>query len=549
MAAEKPAGSPNLRERADGLQREVDRRILVARGLHDRLDDQARRGEQSDEMFRLLVESVTDYAIFILDPTGRVATWNAGAERFKGYRAEEIINRHFSVFYPEEDVRAGKCELELEGAAADGRFEDEGWRLRKDGTRFWANVVITALRDTTGKLVGFGKVTRDLTERRRTEEERAARLSAEHANKTKDEFLAILGHELRNPLAPIVSALQLLKLRGDSQSVREHQIIERQVNQMSRLVDDLLDVSRISQGKIELKREPIELRDPLAKAVEIAIPLFERKSQVLDVVVPEEALRVVGDDARLVQVFTNLLTNASKYTPEGGHVTLSVRHEGPRFAVEIRDDGDGIPPELLPRVFELFVQGEQDVARPAGGLGVGLTLVRALVELHGGSIEAHSAGRGKGSAFVVYLDAAPLPAGASPARMQRTTPASLPPTGYRVLIVDDNEDARVLLADILRVIGHDVQTAPDAREALDVVARFAPQFALLDIGLPEIDGFELAERIRATPGGLDTRLVAISGYGQAADKARAAMAGFDAHLTKPVEVRQVLAHLVDPRRD
>jgi PAS domain S-box-containing protein len=208
---------------------------------------QERRAASSEQLFRLLVESVRDYAIFLLDPTGHVATWNIGAQRIKGYRSDEIIGRHFSIFYPAADAESGKCDYELEVAAREGRFEDEGWRVRKDGSRFWANVVISAVRDEHGELVGFSKVTRDLTDRRRADDERAARIAAEHANRAKDEFLAILGHELRNPLAPITTALQLMKLRGDGPT-REQQVIERQVGHMMRLIDDLLDVSRIVQG-------------------------------------------------------------------------------------------------------------------------------------------------------------------------------------------------------------------------------------------------------------------------------------------------------------
>jgi PAS domain S-box-containing protein len=358
---------------------------------------------QAEERYRRLIDSVRDYAIFILDPSGHIVTWNVGAERIKGYRPEEIIGSHFSRFYPEADVRAGKCEMELEGAARDGRFEDEGWRIRKDGSRFWANVIISAIRDDAGRLVGFSKVTRDLTERRRTEEERSARLAAEEANRTKDQFLAMLGHELRNPLAPIVSALQLLKLRGGTRAARELDVIERQVRHLTRLVDDLLDVSRIAQGRIELKRRSIDLHQALARVVEIATPLFESRGQHFELTSPQGPLLVQVDEGRLVQIFANLLNNASKYTQRGGHIALLVRGEPQRIAIEVRDDGRGIDPALLPRVFDLFVQGYQDSARAEGGLGLGLTLVKQLVQLHGGEVEAQSAGPGLGSSFIVRL--------------------------------------------------------------------------------------------------------------------------------------------------
>ncbi|HEV7555661.1 MAG TPA: PAS domain S-box protein, partial [Kofleriaceae bacterium] len=245
-----PPGNDALREQVGALQVEVDRRVQLEHDLEGRLADHVKNDIESGAMFRVLVDTIRDYAIFLLDTRGFVATWNAGAERFKGYSASEIIGQHFSRFYSDEEVRAGKCEHELAVAAVEGRFEDEGWRYRKDRTRFWANVVITAIRNPQGHLLGFAKVTRDLTDRKRAEDERAALLAAEHANRMKDEFLAMLGHELRNPLAPIVTALQLIKLRGDTKSAREHEVIERQVVHMMNLVDDLLDVSRIARGKI-----------------------------------------------------------------------------------------------------------------------------------------------------------------------------------------------------------------------------------------------------------------------------------------------------------
>lgn len=516
----------------------------VTRDLTERKRAEEQR-RNDEERMRLLVDSVKDYAIFILDPNGNVATWNAGAERIKGYRAEEIIGSHFSKFYPEEEVRAGKCKLELEVAERDGRFEDEGWRVRKDGSRFWANVVVSAIRNRAGKLVGFSKVTRDLSDRKRAEDDRAARLAAEEANRTKDEFLAMLGHELRNPLAPIVSALQLLKLRGDTRSVREHQIIERQVKQMVRLVDDLLDVSRVARGKIELKTKSMDLRDALAKAVEIAIPLFERKAQSFEVDVPQRPLIVEGDETRLVQVFANVLNNASKYTPDGGWIKLRVVQSDDSLSVEVHDNGIGIESPLLPRLFDLFVQGYQDVDRAGGGLGIGLTLVRALVKLHRGTVTATSAGNGKGSTFVVRLPASSVQR-VPEEPVSTVSTVSTAPGRRRVLVVDDNEDAAAMLAEMLGLVGLQVETAPDGPTALAALAALEPDVAVLDIGLPGMDGYELARRIRETPRGRDIRLIALSGYCQPADRLRSEDAGFDVHLVKPVDVKKLLAHMTPP---
>ncbi len=497
----------------------------------------SKESQASDLQFRRLVASVRDYAIFMLTPAGHVATWNAGAERIKGYRADEIIGRHFSTFYPEEDIRAGKCEYELEVAGREGRFEDEGWRVRKDGTKFWANVVISAVVDDAGTLVGFSKVTRDLTDRKRAEDDRAARIAAEAANRAKDEFLAMLGHELRNPLAPISTALQLMKLRAGGQLSNEQLVIERQLKHVMRLVDDLLDVSRIVRRKVTLKTHPLDLRDVIARAVEVASPLIEQRSHHLDIDSAGNAFGVDGDDERLVQVFSNLIMNAAKYTEPGGHLGVFMWEEAEHVVVEVRDDGIGLEPDLLPRVFDLFVQGNQGAERAAGGLGLGLALVRSLVELHKGSVEARSAGPGRGSRFVVRL---PKVALATAAERRPARHASVSPS-RRILIVDDNEDALMLLAEALAAEGHEIETAPDPLAALAVAGRFRPEIAILDIGLPVMDGYELAERLRADLPDLKLKLIALTGYGQPSDRERSARGGFDVHFVKPVDLDSLSA--------
>ena len=510
----------------------------VTRDLTER-----KAAEDERERFRMLVDSVHDYALFVLDPAGRVTTWNPGAERINGYRADEILGRHFSAFYPDEDVRAGKCEIELERATRDGRFEDEGWRVRKDGSRFWADVVISAIRDAKGNLVGFSKVTRDLTDRKRAEDDRAARLAAEQANRAKDAFIAMLGHELRNPLAPILTAIQLIKLRGETRNTREHQIIERQAHQMMRLVDDLLDVSRIARGKIELKKQPFDVRAAIARAIEIAGPLFEQRGHHFEIKTPGRALMIDGDEARLTQVFANLLTNAGKYTEPAGHIFVLVRQIGPEIVVEVRDNGIGIDPELLPRIFDLYVQGADVGTRASGGLGLGLALVRSLVELHGGRVEVRSHGRGLGSSFTVHLpalhDAAPADDEGAIKRAFHGPPAR------RLLVVDDNEDARMLLADILTSLGHDVHTAGDGLEALELAKQIAPDVAILDLGLPGIDGYELARRLRADPATAEIRLIALSGSGQSSARETSRAVGFDRHLLKPVDVHGILGAIAE----
>jgi PAS domain S-box-containing protein len=507
----------------------------VTRDLSERREaDEKLR--QSELRLRLLIESIQDYAIFMLDPTGRVTTWNHGAQAITQYTAPEIIGKHVSTFYPQEMVDSNHAQKELDTADSAGRFEEEGWRVRRDGSRFWAHVVIRAIRDEHMRLVGFAKVTRDLTERKNAEREQAAREAAEEASRAKDEFLAMLGHELRNPLAPTLTALQLLKLRGDIRSSREQQIIERQLKHMVRLVDDLLDVSRITRGGFQLNRGPVDLRDVVARAIEIASPMLEERRHDLEVKVPAGEILVEGDTIRLAQVFTNLLNNAAKYTDPGGHITVALWTESGQAITEVRDDGMGISSDLLPRVFDTFVQAPQSAARSAGGLGIGLALVRSFVTLHGGSVAASSAGARRGSTFTVTL---PLLAGTpgasdrSPGQLAEATRFKRP---LRVLLVDDNEDALVSAAEVLQLAGHEVRTATNGAAALALLPQFQPEVAVLDIGLPDLDGYDLAVRLRAELGPRAPRLIAVTGYGRDVDRERSRKAGFDVHLVKPVDI-------------
>jgi PAS domain S-box-containing protein len=496
------------------------------------------RLHESELRMRLLIDSIRDYAIFMLDPNGYVASWNPGAQRTKGYKANEIIGQHFSIFYPHDDVKAGKCEMELRVAAATGRFEDEGWRVRKDGSRFWANVVISAVRDETGQLLGFAKVTRDLSERRRAEEERTALAAAQQANRAKDTFLAMLGHELRNPLAPIVTALQLMKLRGNVTSSKEQVIIERQVQHVVSLVDDLLDVSRITQKKIQLKIETFELAAVVAKAVEMSSPLIEQRRHTLNVDVPREGMLLSADPVRLAQVLANLLTNAAKYTNVEGNIELSASRDGHEVVIQVKDNGIGISPELISQMFDLFTQGPRTLERAEGGLGIGLTLVRSLVEMHGGTVVALSDGPGKGSVFVVRLPAGTAASVATPKAVLRQRVKTHTPR--RMLIVDDNIDAAELLAELCTEMGHQVKTAHDGPAALAVLDGFAPEIAILDIGLPVMSGYELAKRMREQLGS-SCRLIALTGYGQEHDRQKSLDAGFEAHMVKPINESRLTA--------
>jgi signal transduction histidine kinase/ActR/RegA family two-component response regulator len=385
--------------------------------------------------------------------------------------------------------------------------------------------------------------------------ERLARASAESASRSKDEFLAMLGHELRNPLAPIATAVQLMKMRGDEGCTREREVIERQLSHLGKLVDDLLDVSRVARGLISLDRSPIEVADVLSQAVEMASPLLEQREQELVVSVPETGLAIDADRLRLAQVVANLLTNAAKYTPPRGHVWLGAALDGGQVVIRVRDDGEGIGPELLPHVFDLFVQGARTIARSEGGLGLGLALVKSLVALHAGTVTASSGGLGRGSEFVVRIPAlagATATAEATAMTRERSRPSvtsppsdphSLPQKGKRILVVDDNQDASELLAEVLRTLGYEVAVAADGPAALRQFGSFPADVAILDLGLPVMDGFELARRLCEERATARPRLIALTGYGRERDFAQSRAVGFDAHLVKPVDVETLLAAL------
>lgn len=365
----------------------------------------------------------------------------------------------------------------------------------------------------------------------------AAHLEAERANAVKDEFLAMLGHELRNPLAPIVTGLALIRHHGGPQIDHHLSIVERQVHHLTRLVDDLLDVSRIARGKLTLEERDVDLADVIADGIETAEPLIKEKGHTLTVENSSEPLLVRGDRSRLAQVVANLLTNAARYTPAKGKIVVSTRREGEEVVLRVRDSGTGMSPELLGRVFELFVQGERTVDRSAGGLGLGLPIVRNIVTLHGGSVSAHSDGVGKGSELVVRLP------GTTPASEPLSTPSTSKPksapVSRRVLVVDDNADAAELLNVGLTQFGHVTECADDGQAALEAAERFHPEVVLLDLGLPIIDGYEVARRLRAKFADRPLLLIAVTGYGMESDRQRAKAAGFDAHLVKPVDLESV----------
>lgn len=690
--------------------------LVVARDLTERQKAEEALYE-SGERFRLMVECVSDYAIVMLDPEGHVSTWNSGAERLIGYPPEEIIGQHISKFYLEEDVERGWPYEELQMAQAVGRFEDEGWRVRKDGSQFWANVIITAICDSENRLKGFAKVTRDLSERKHAEielrrshdmlEERvrqrtselaksnaalraeiderqriegALREQAEEVEKVmnvlpvavwiardpqcqavtgnragyemlrrpmganlsktapppeqptgfrvfhngtelaphelplqraaaqgieiqdfeedivfddgsriyaygsasplldihgnvrgavaafmdvselrrldkelrqkvlelaladqrKDEFLAILAHELRNPLAPIRTGLEVMRMEPENVELiaEVRATMERQTQQLVRLVDDLLDVSRITRGKLELRRAEVELAEVLQSAAEATRPFIAELEHELTVSLPTHGVILHGDAARLSQAVANLLNNAAKYTPPGGKIELAAELQDDTVVIRVNDTGLGIPAEMSDRIFEMFAQIDQRLESAYSGLGIGLTLVKRLVEMHGGTVHVASKGAGHGSQFSICLPFSGTSSSSAEPTGKKTGDAAPRPAsaGRRILIVDDNRDAATSLALALRLLGNDVHVAHDGLDAVRVTAEVQPEVVLMDIGMPKLNGYEAAERIRKQPGGSDRILIAQTGWGQEADKQRTRDAGFDHHLVKPIEM-------------
>ncbi|AOI99968.1 PAS domain-containing hybrid sensor histidine kinase/response regulator [Burkholderia sp. LA-2-3-30-S1-D2] len=481
--------------------------------------------------FETVVGAITDYAVFMLDAHGNVATWNAGAERIKGYRTAEIVGHHFSRFYPPDAIAAGRPAFGLREAVAHGHFEDEGWRVRKDGSLFWASVTITAVRDHAGQLAGFIKITRDMTERKRLAELEVSthRLSV---------FIAMLAHELRNHLAPLRHSVGVLQSLPDPapELAQCRDAVHRQVGHLTRLVDDLLDVGRITAGKVELDDAPVTVRDLVCRGVESIQPKLAARGQHIRVDLPADPLVVRGDATRLVQVLHNLLDNASKFSPQGGRIDVGAHAEGPIVAIRVTDHGVGIAPGSLESIFDLFEQEAVPGRRPSDGFGLGLAICRSFVELHGGMIAAESSGPGHGATFTVRLPlehATRATPGDAPAPRTTEQPARAP---LRILIVDDNRDSADTLAVLLQVKGHAPRVAYNADDALALAGDLVPHLMLVDLSMPDVDGFTLLHQLRAIDALAGMTCVALSGHGSPADFARTASAGFDDHLVKPVEM-------------
>jgi PAS domain S-box-containing protein len=522
---------------------------------------------RSEERFRLLLEGVSEYAIFMLDPNGRVATWNNGAERIKGYTASEIIGQHFSIFYPAEVKESGWPDHELEVAAEKGSFVDTGWRLRKDGTTFWANVTITGLRDDSGRLIGYAKLTRDLTETKRVEAmelanqqreemldaERSARIAAQRATRLKDEFLATLSHELRTPLNAILGWTQIL-LKGESPKgpdaqKRAIEVIDRNARAQVQLIDDLLDLSRIMTGKLRLDLQQISFASVVEAALDSALPTASTKNIRLKAILGASQAIVSADRTRLQQVVWNLLSNAIKFTPKGGQIQVLLQRVNSHVELSVSDTGIGIPASYLPHVFERFSQRDSSTTRAFSGLGLGLAICKQLVELHGGSIRAASEGEDKGATFFVDLPVSILqveddraPRVHPTAETQFGESLSLPRLeGVHVFSVDDEPDAREMLREVLEDRGAKVTSFGSAAEALAALKTTKPSVLVCDIGMPKIDGYQLIRTLRAEePRGERIPALALTAFARADDRKRSLVAGFQAHLAKPFDVGELI---------
>jgi PAS domain S-box-containing protein len=498
-----------------------------------RNDSQAQLERQS-RILETVLSSINDFA-YTFDRDGRFLFVNKPLLDLWGLKLEDAVGKNFfDLKYP--DALAAKLQAQIQQVFDTQRsLSDETSYTSPTGEGGFYEYIFTPVFGPDGRVDVVAGSTRDITGRKRTEEALRA------ADQRKDEFLATLAHELRNPLAPVRNAANLLRIDNSPASVAwAGEMIGRQVDHLTRLIDDLLDISRVRLNKFELRREPLELAEVVRGAVEAARSAIEERRHELTVELPPAPVRVSGDLVRLSQALVNLLTNAARYTEPGGRISLSVAREDADAVVRVKDTGIGVSSENLPRLFEMFFQADSTLERSQAGLGIGLSLVRRVMELHGGRVEALSDGAGKGSEFVVRLPALEEQGGRAaepPAAAALERPA---PVSHRVLVADDNRDATQSLAALLRLSGNEVHTAHDGLEAVDAAATLRPDAVLIDIQMPKLNGYDACRRIREQPWGKDMLLIAQTGWAQEEDKLRAREAGFDAHLVKPVDLDAVV---------
>ncbi|MBM4071510.1 MAG: response regulator [Planctomycetes bacterium] len=525
------AGFAAAGSRQPDFPTQIDKLLLNAAANQAAVILQHRRAEatlrESEERFARFMQHLPGLA-WIKDARGRYLYANDAAEKAFGMSATRLHGKTDDEIFPPEAAAQFKAN-DRKALNGGGAVQVVETLEHEDGAQRHLLVSKFAIPGQGGDAPLVGGVAIDITDRLRAEE------ALRDADRRKDEFLATLAHELRNPLAPMSNGLQLLRLAGNNERVLEQArgMMERQLQQMVRLIDDLLDVSRITRGKLELRKEWVELASVLHNAVETSRPLVEAAGHELQVAFPSEPIDLEADRIRMAQVFANVLNNAAKYTERGGRIWLTAERQGTSAVVKVRDNGVGIPPHMLTRIFEMFTQVDHSLEKKHGGLGIGLTLVKRLVEMHGGTVEAHSAGQGSGSEFVLCLPARTAVSRPQPPVCEERRAALSP--GRRLVIADDNKDSAESLALMLRLTGNDVRTAHDGMAAVEAATSFQPEAMLLDIGMPRLNGYEAARHIRQQPWGKNVILIALTGWGQSEDKQRALAAGFDHHMTKPVD--------------
>ncbi len=540
-------------------QRRAELNALEAQRNYERLRQIQESLRQSEERYRLLVEGVTDYAIFMLDTSGHIISWNIGAERILGYQEAEVISQPFSHIFTPEAIQSGLPEQVLRQAVAEGFSRENRWHVRKDGTHLWSHCVVTALQD--GSLHGFAKIMQDITQRKQAEEERekllareqAARAEAEAANRSKDEFLAILSHELRTPMTAIIGWTGMLNAGklDETRAALALETIERNANLQMQLIEDLLDISRVIQGNLSLNFGLVEPIQVITTAIETVQPAADTKAIQIASILDSSAGPVWGDSDRLQQVVCNLLSNAIKFTP-GGRVEVRLeRGRGgfqtrPYVQIKVSDTGKGISADFLPYVFERFRQADSTSQRSYKGLGLGLAIARHLVELHGGTIQAESQGEGQGATFTlnlpIYEDSSGE-AGEAGAAQGELTHHPSPLAGLRILVVDDEAEILELLSTILQEDGAEVTAVGCVDEALELLEDLKPDVLVSDIAMPGKDGYVLIRKVKELEVELGTRIpaIALTAYARVEERREALLAGFQIHLTKPVKSTELVA--------
>lgn len=504
---------------------------------------------RGESQFRRLLEKLPAGA-YTCDPDGLITYYNPHATRIWGRspKLNDPVDRFcgsFKLYSSDGDPIAHSDCWMAKALTTDREYNGHEIVIeRPDGQRLTALAHANPIRDSRGKLLGAVNVLVDISDRKRVEN------ILKDADRSKNEFLATLAHELRNPLAPIRSAAEILHAR--SSDIPEAQwaleVIDRQMTQLTRLIDDLLDIGRIASNKLELRKERVELADVLRAAVETSRPLLDASGHDFEATIPSEPITLDADATRLAQVVSNILNNSAKYTERGGRIRLKAERLGNEAVVTVTDSGIGIPSRMISRIFEMFTQADRSIDRSQGGLGVGLTLARRLVELHGGTIQASSEGSGKGSEFTVRLPVVTPVTAEEPRHLPRPNVLDFS-SSLRVLVVDDNADSAAGLGMLLEMTGNEVRTAHDGIEALGAAERFRPHVVLLDIGLPKMDGYAVARTVRRQPWGERTILIAVTGWGEASDRLRSREAGFDHHLVKPVNIAGLMALLVEVERE